>query len=60
MARFLLTLFVFLGCLGAQNEDIARQTYVYKRAGGCEIKLDVMRPPDDRPRPVIFGFTGGR
>jgi acetyl esterase/lipase len=34
-------------------------TYIYKRVGGLEIKADVYRAGDERPRPVIVWIHGG-
>jgi acetyl esterase/lipase len=48
-----------LGTLSAAGEEFSKTTYVYKNAGGHEIKLDVMRPPDERVRPVILYIHGG-
>ncbi len=54
-----LVLVALLAVLFATAQDSSKQTYTYKSAGGCEIKLDVIRPPDDRVRPVIFWIHGG-
>jgi acetyl esterase/lipase len=48
-----------LGTLSAAGEEFSKTTYVYKNAGGHEIKLDAVRPPDDRVRPVILYIHGG-
>src|SRR4051794_17629418 len=36
-----------------------RSTFVYKRAGDCEIALDVYRPAIDGPVPVVVWIHGG-
>ena len=36
-----------------------KSTYTYKRVGGCEIQLDVYRPPDRGLRPAILWLHGG-
>jgi acetyl esterase/lipase len=48
-----------LGTLSGAAPEFSKTTYVYKNAGGHEIKLDVMRPPDERVRPVILYIHGG-
>src|ERR1041384_8278971 len=40
-------------------KPMSKQIQVYKRAGSCEIKLDVYRPDDDIVRPVVFWIHGG-
>lgn len=48
-----------LSVFGAAGQDLSKTTYVYKNAGGHEIKLDVMRPPDQSLRPVVLYIHGG-
>src|SRR5690242_2134344 len=36
-----------------------RSTFIYKRADGCEIPLDVYRPAADGPVPVVVWIHGG-
>jgi acetyl esterase/lipase len=38
---------------------VGKQTYTYKLVGGCEIRADVYRPPDEVVRPVILWIHGG-
>jgi acetyl esterase/lipase len=35
------------------------RTYVYKKAGGLEIKADVFRPSDESRRPIVVWIHGG-
>lgn len=43
----------------AAERKIVVQTYVYKKVGPLEIKLDVHRPDDEVVRPVIVWIHGG-
>jgi acetyl esterase/lipase len=39
--------------------NVTTRTYVYKAAGGCEIKADVHRAADDVMRPALVWIHGG-
>jgi acetyl esterase/lipase len=54
-----LALVAALAVLLAAGQDVDKQTHVYKNAGGCAIRLDVIRPPGSQVRPVIFWIHGG-
>ncbi len=41
------------------SAQVSKQTHVYKKAGGLEIKADVYRSPSDSPRPVVVWIHGG-
>lgn len=49
-----LALIAALVAVLAAGQDLDKQTHVYKNAGGCAIRLDVIRPPGDGVRPVIL------
>ncbi len=59
-AMFSLCLIVLASTAAAAAEsDVSMTTYVYKKIGDLEIKLDVYRPADDATRPVIVWIHGG-
>ena len=41
------------------QQDSKPMTFTYKKVGDLEIKADVYRPDDDKPRPVIVWIHGG-
>lgn len=43
----------------AHAQEFSKQTFTYKKAQGCEIKLDIMRPEGNGVRPVILWIHGG-
>jgi acetyl esterase/lipase len=43
----------------AARAEVRKQTFTYKKADTLEIKADVYREADDRPRPVVVWLHGG-
>lgn len=39
--------------------EVTKRTFTYKKIGTLEIKADVFREADDRPRPVVVWIHGG-
>lgn len=39
--------------------EVRKQTHTYKKVGNLEIKADVIREADERPRPVVVWLHGG-
>jgi acetyl esterase/lipase len=56
MKTYVLLLLAFGICSFGQP---VRTTHVYKTVEGHEIRVDVIRPPGERVRPVIFWLHGG-